>query len=539
MKTVDSLVRRRYGLRQFDRSRPLAIFRGGIVRRTSRETHVKEYDVVVAGAGNAALCAAISAHENGARVLVLERAPEAERGGNSYFTAGGFRFVHEGAEDVASDIIPDMTAEERSKIVLPAHSRKFFYDQLMEVTHHQSDEDLANLLIDRSRSTMAWLRSHGIRFVPMYGRQSFLVDGKHHFYGGVNIEAVGGGAGLVEAEMARLEKLGIEIRYGSAVIGLVQRPDRVVTGVKIRTPQGYSEIATKSVILACGGFESNPEMRVRYLGSGWDLCRVRGTRHNMGEGILAALAIGARPFGNWSSCHACEWDISAPPYGDRWVLDNFQKHSYPLGIMVNINSKRFVDEGEDYRNLTYAKFGREIMNQPRRTAIQIFDQQTVAMLRDEYRIKEVTKVESDTIAGLAEQLELDPVELEKTVSEYNAACGPEPYNPAILDGKAARGISPPKSNWALPINKPPYVAYVTTTGITFTFGGLQINTSGEVQDMTDQSIPGLYAAGELVGGLFYENYPGGTGLMSGSVFGKLAGESAAAYVGAADKRSVA
>ena len=198
---------------------------------------MREYDVVVAGAGNAALCAAISAHENGARVLVLERAPEAERGGNSYFTAGGFRFVHEGAEDVASDIIPDMTAEERSRIVLPPHSRKFFYDQLMEVTDHQSDEDLANLLIDRSRSTMAWLRSHGIRFVPMYGRQSFLVDGKHHFYGGVNIEAVGGGAGLVEAEMARLEKLGIEIRYGSALIGLVQRPDRVVTGVKYPAPR--------------------------------------------------------------------------------------------------------------------------------------------------------------------------------------------------------------------------------------------------------------------------------------------------------------
>jgi tricarballylate dehydrogenase len=212
---------------------------------------------------------------------------------------------------------------------------------------------------------------------------------------------------------------------------------------------------------------------------------------------------------------------------------------YPLGIMVNINCKRFVDEGEHYRNLTYAKFGREIMNQPRRTAIQIFDQQTAAMLRDEYRIKQVTKAESDTIGGLAERLQLDPVELEKTVAEYNAACGPEPYNPAVLDGKAARGIFPPKSNWPLPINKPPYVAYVTTTGITFTFGGLQINTSGEVQDMTDQSIPGLYAAGELVGGLFFENYPGGTGLMSGSVFGKLAGASAASYAGAKPRQSAA
>lgn len=493
---------------------------------------MSEYDVVVAGAGNAALCAAISARENGAKVLVLERAPESEKGGNSYFTAGGFRFAHDGLDDVCKDVLPDLSPAEKDQIILPEHSRQFFYDQLMEVTHHQSDEDLARLLVDRSRPTMAWLRSHGIRFVPMFGRQSYLVDGKHHFYGGVNIEAVGGGAGLVEAEIARAQKLGIDIRYGTAAIGLVQRNDRVVTGVKVRSADGYSEIATRAVILACGGFESNPEMRVRYLGPGWDLCRVRGTRHNMGEGIKMALEIGARPYGNWSSCHACEWDISAPPYGDRWVLDNFQKHSYPLGIMVNINCERFVDEGEDYRNLTYAKFGREIMKQPRRTAIQIFDQQTVGRLRDEYRIKEVTKAESDTIAGLAEQLDLDPVALEKTISEFNAACGPEPYNPAILDGKATRGLAQPKSNWALPINKPPYVAFVTTTGITFTFGGLQINTRGEVQDMTDQSIPGLYAAGELVGGLFYENYPGGTGLMSGSVFGKLAGESAAAYVGA-------
>lgn len=489
----------------------------------------KSYDVIVVGAGNAALCAALSAHEGGAKVLVLERAPEGEMGGNSFFTAGGFRFVHDGLEDVCEDVLVDLTDEEKTKIVLPSHDRQFFFDQLMEVTKGQSQEDLAWLLIDNSRKTMAWLRSHGIRFLPMYGRQSFMVEGKHHFYGGVNIEAVGGGAGLVTSEVERLNKLGIEIRYSTAAIGLVQNNDRSIAGVRIRTAEGYGEIGAKAVILACGGFESNPEMRVRYLGKGWDLCRVRGTRHNMGEGINMALEIGARPYGNWSGCHSCEWDISAPPYGDRWVLDNFQKHSYPLGIMVNTNGDRFVDEGENYRNLTYAKFGTDIMAQPGRTAIQIFDQQTVGMLRDEYRIKQVTKAQADTIEGLAEQLDLDPDALAATVSRYNAACGDEPYNPAILDGKATRGITPPKSNWALPINKPPYVAYVTTTGITFTFGGLQINLKGEVQDMTDNSIPGLYAAGELVGGLFYENYPGGTGLMSGSVFGKLAGESAAAF----------
>src|SRR5258708_40058680 len=183
-----------------------------MVAEKRKDFAVGEYDVIVAGAGNAALCAAISAHENGARVLVLERAPEAEKGGNSYFTAGGFRFVHEGAEDIARDVMPDLTAEERAKIVLPPHTREFFYNQLMEVTHHQADEELANVLIDRSRSTMGWLRSHGIRFVPMYGRQSFVIEGKHHFYGGVNIEAVGGGAGLVEAEIARPQKLRIAIR---------------------------------------------------------------------------------------------------------------------------------------------------------------------------------------------------------------------------------------------------------------------------------------------------------------------------------------
>lgn len=488
-----------------------------------------DYDVVVVGAGNAALCAALSARENNARVLVLERAPESERGGNSYFTAGGFRFTHDGLEDVCKDILVDLSDAEKNQMVLPSHTRQFFYEQLMAVTNNQSDENLAWLLIDHSRPAMAWLRSHGVRFLPMFGRQSFLVDGKHHFYGGVNIEAVGGGAGLIESEISRAEKLGIDIRYGTAAIGLIQNNSRVVTGVKVRTKEGYSEINCKSVVLACGGFESNPAMRVQYLGPGWDLCRVRGTRHNMGEGIQMALAIGARPYGNWSSAHACEWDISAPPYGDRWVLDNFQKHSYPIGIMVNLNGDRFVDEGADYRNLTYAKYGREIMKQPQRTAIQIFDQKTVAMLRDEYRIKEVTRAESPTIAGLAEQLEIDPAALERTVREYNAACGPQAYNPAILDGKCTTGISPPKSNWALPIDEGPFVAYVTTTGITFTFGGLQINTKGEVQDMTDESIPGLYAAGELVGGLFYENYPGGTGLMSGTVFGKLAGASAASY----------
>lgn len=489
----------------------------------------REWDVVVVGAGNAALCAAIAARLAGSRVLVLEKAPEDEKGGNSYFTAGGFRFAHEGLDDVCRDILVDLSAEERSKIDLPSHDRQYFYDTLMKVTRHQSDETLAWALIDESRPTMAWLRENGVRFIPMFGRQSYLVDGKHRFYGGVNIEAVGGGAGLVEFLLARAKALGIEIRYGTAATRLHQARDCRITGLEVRSAAGYEDIEARSVVLACGGFESNPEWRVRYLGQGWDLCRVRGTRHNTGDGIRMALDAGAVPFGNWSGCHSVGWDISAPPFGDRTVLDNFQKHSYPIGIMVNLDGERFVDEGEDYRNLTYVRFGREIMRQPHRTAVQIFDQKTVHMLRDEYRIRQVTKVEAATVRELAEQLEIAPDRLEQTIAEFNAACRPGDYNPAVLDGVATEGIRPAKSNWALPIDQPPFVAYVTTTGITFTFGGLKIDEQNRVQDLADRPIPGLYAAGELVGGLFYENYPGGSGLMAGSVFGRRAGAEAAEW----------
>ncbi|MEK9671665.1 MAG: FAD-dependent tricarballylate dehydrogenase TcuA [Rhodospirillaceae bacterium] len=491
------------------------------------------YDVVVVGAGNAALSAAMAARENGARVLVLEKAKEDEKGGNSYFTAGGFRFCHTGIDDAATDVLTDLSKAERDQIVLPVHDEKVFYDALMKVTRHQADEDMAQRLIRGSRPAMVWLRGHGVRFIPMFGRQSFLVDGKHHFYGGVNVEAVGGGAGLVEMELAEVLKTGCEIRYETGATRLIQDKKRRITGLEVCGPEGYEEIETKSVVLACGGFESNPEMRVRYLGAGWDLARVRGTRHNMGDGIRMAIDIGARPFGNWSGCHSVGWDVSAPPYGDYEVLDNFQKHSYPWGIMVNLKGERFVDEGEDLRNHTYVKFGREIMSQPFRTSIQIFDRKTIPLLRDEYRIRQVTKYTANTIEELAAELEIRSEKLKGTIDTFNAACPKgafkNGFNPAILDGISTTGLAINKTNWALPIDEPPFEAYVTTTGVTFTFGGLKIDDTGAVIDVTDRAIPGLYAAGELVGGLFYENYPGGSGLMAGTVFGKLAGESAAAF----------
>lgn len=488
-----------------------------------------QFDVIVVGAGNAALCAALSAHEVGAKVLVLEKAPLDERGGNSLFTAGGFRFVHDGIDDLRKDVLVDLSPAEVERIAMPKLSRQTYLDDLMRVTEGETDEGLAEILIGRSRQTMVWMRSHGVRFIPMFGRQSYLVDGKHHFYGGVNIEAVGGGWGLVDSLIKRVEKLGIEIRYGTEMRELLQHRSGAISGVRVKGPDGYADIGARSVVLACGGFEANPEMRTRYLGPGWELCRVRGTRHNTGGGIRAALEIGAQPFGGWSTCHAVQWDISAPPFGDRVVLDNFQKHSYPIGIVVNLKGERFIDEGADYRNHTYAKYGREVMKQPRRTAVQVFDAKTIDMVRDEYRIKQVTKFEAATLEELADGLEIDREGLLRTVREFNAACRPGSYNPSVLDGVATQGLALPKSNWALPIDKPPYTGFVVTCGITFTFGGLKIDRSAAVLDTGDNPIPGLYAGGELVGGIFYGNYLGGAGLMSGAVFGRLAGGSAAAY----------
>ncbi len=487
------------------------------------------YDVIVVGAGNAALCAALSAHEQGARVLVLEKASEEERGGNSTFTAGGFRFVHNGLDDLREDVLVDLSEAEAKQIYIPPLPADLYMRDLMKVTENLSNEYLAEKLIGRSRETVVWMRSKGVRFIPMFGRQSYIVNGMHHFYGGVNIEAVGGGWGLVDFLVKAAERAGIEIRYRTGLRKLLQAQNGKVTGVQAFGPKGYEDIHAKAVVLACGGFEANPEMRVRYYGPGWEMCRVRGTKHNTGDGIRAALDIGAQAYGGWSTCHAVQWDISAPPFGDRVVLDNYQKHSYPLGIVVNLDGERFVDEGADFRNHTYAKYGREVMKQPQRAAVQIFDSQTIKMVRDEYRIKQVTKAESSTIEGLAKELDINPAGLAKTVAAYNAACQPGDYNPAILDGKRTDGITPPKSNWALPINEPPYYGFVVTCGITFSFGGLRINDDGAVQDTTDETIPGLFAAGELVGGIFYQNYLGGAGLMSGSVFGRLSGRSAGTY----------
>ncbi len=354
--------------------------------------------VIVVGAGNAALCAAISAAESGARVTVLERAPRIARGGNSAFTGGCFRTVYEGADDIAR-LVPDLTPEERDSSDFGTYDAETFYLDLCRLSDYRADPALIELLVAESLPTLLWMQGQGVRFLPAYGRQSFKVDGRNVFWGGLTIETAGGGMGLVDALFRRAEELGIAIRYDSKVERLLG--DRhSVRGVVVNG----EELRGDAVILAAGGYHANTEARVKYLGQGWDLAKVRGSRYNTGNVIQAALDIGARAHGNWSGCHSVFFDAGAADFGDLAFL-NQQKNYFTLGIVVNLKGERFFDEGSDFRNYTYSKMGAAILKQPGGTGWQIFDSRGIAILPDEYRTPRAARRAAPTLEALADKLE--------------------------------------------------------------------------------------------------------------------------------------
>jgi tricarballylate dehydrogenase len=489
---------------------------------------LKPADVIVVGAGNAALCAALAAKDAGASPIVLETAPLAERGGNTFFVAGSTRWIFNNIDDVRE--VLDLSEEELRTVDFGTYTREDFFEDMGRLTQYRCDPDLTEILVDNARPTLVWMKTKGIKFEPMYKGQSQKVGDRIKFFGGQICNFWGGGAELSPALFRAVEKAGIPVFYETTALGLIYEHGKVC-GVVAENAGERHALRAKAVVLACGGFESNAEMRARYLGPGYDLAKVRGTQYNNGAGIKMALEIGAMPAGHWSGAHAVGWDRNAPTFGDREVGDGFQKHSYIFSIMVNANGERFVDEGADFRNFTYAKYGHVVQQQPGMFAWQVFDQKVEHLLRDEYRIKQVTKVTAKSLEELAQKLEgVNPQGFLRTVAEYNKAVRTDvPFSPVVKDGRGTVGLAIPKSNWANTIDAPPFQAYAVTCGVTFTFGGVKINTSGNVQNVGGRNIPGLYAAGEMVGGLFYFNYPSGSGLVSGAVFGRLAGTSAGRY----------
>ena len=485
------------------------------------------YDVIVVGAGNAAFCAALAAAEAKKKVLVLERAPEEQSGGNSRYTAGLMRVAYNGVDDLKK-VMPDLSEAEIARTDFGTYTEDQFLDDMGRVTEYRCDPDLTEILVKQSLRTVEWMRKKGVRFTAAWGRQAFNINGRFKFWGGLTVEAVGGGPGLVESLTSIAKKNGIEIWYEARANKLLT-DDSGVTGVVVKHQGKTKTLHAKAVVLAAGGFQADPEQRVRYLGPGWELAKVRGTRFNTGDGIRMALEAGAAAAGNWSGCHAVAWERNAPEFGDLAIGDQFQKHSYPWGVYINAEGRRFVDEGADFRNYTYAKYGRVILSQPGQFAWQIFDAKVKGQLRDEYKIKQVTKRVGNTLEELVSKLEdTNQAAALEELRQYNAAVQVDvPFNPNVKDGRGTKNLKIDKSNWANTLDTPPFEAYAVTCGITFSFGGLKINTDAQVISSDGVPIPGLYAAGELVGGIFYFNYPGGTGLTNGAVFGKIAGTNAA------------
>ena len=485
------------------------------------------WDVIVVGGGNAGLCAALAAAERGVRVLLLERAPEAERGGNSFVTPGVFRFPYQGVEDVAR-LVDDPLLGSPERVQIGRYQEEEFYQDLLRVTHSQTDPALARVLTAQAFSAMMWLRGLGVEFVLSYDRNSYLVAETHLFWGGLIVKTRGEGPGLVTALYEACEKARGAVQYGARATTLRWDGPARMWRVEATADAGPRLYQAPAVVLASGGFEADPEMRATHLGPQWRQAKVRGTPHNTGDGITMGLMAGAERSGDWSGCHAVAWDANAPAYNTRRLSQHYERDSYLLGIYVNLGGERFVDEGEDFHSYTYARFGQEILRQPGQVAFQIFDQKVVPLLKAPYSRLGTTRIEASTWAALAQKAGIEAGPLERTIAAFNASINARPFNPAVKDGKAALGIRPPKSNWAQPLDAPPYVCFPVTYGITFTFGGLKIAPDAQVLDAQGARLPGLFACGELVGGLFRHNYLAGSGLTAGAVFGRLAGAGAAA-----------
>lgn len=483
--------------------------------------------VLVVGGGNTACIAALSALEAGASsVVMIEAAPKAERGGNSRFAGTAWRFVHKG-KDHLMPLLDNEATKEADMVRMGPYTAEDFTKDMLDKSGGRHDREEIKTIIEHGYDTMKWMANKGVPFIlPVsfwFSREG--ATGVQELPPGVPVVNRNSGRGLTDAMWAAVERINVQVYYETPAHDLLMDGDRVL-GVRARTKDGYRDFIADNVILACGGFEANPRMRRLYLGQGTEFAIVRGTRFNTGIMLERAFEKGAMPNAHIGGYHCAPLDINSPKMGDMSVLDIWERYSFSYAIMVNSNGERFVDEGEDEVSLVYSKMGAAVANQPGAKAWQIFDQKVVHLIGDKY--KHAEKIEANTIEELAQMIGLNPVKLVKTVEAFNAATtSDKPFDAYRNDGLAtAKGYHPVKSNWALPINKGPFVCYAITVGITFTFGGIKTNQNGEVLNNEGRIMPHLYAMGEITGG-FYYGYAAGASLIRSSVMARIAGKHAA------------
>lgn len=482
-------------------------------------------DIIVVGGGNAGLVSAIEAKNNGANVLLIEKAPKKARGGNSRLSGGLFRVAFPGGTRDLEPLL-EGTNLPKGELDIEPYTEDDFYNKVIRLSEGLSDKRFTEITVTKSLETVMWIKKQGVQWdlsltnMVKFGNRLFWPASQEV------LMALGTGEGLVEMLYGIIENRGIEVLYETTALSLVMSADGKVCGIIAKDMDGFIQIDAKNVILACGGFQANPAWRRRYLGENWDLVKLRGTRYDTGEGIRMAIDIGAQLAGHWGGCHASIVSEDSPMI--EAASAGSSRYSYTYCIMVNRDGVRFVDEGEDFMVFTYAKFGKEILKQPGSVAFQIFDAKGIPFLTPKYQ--NAVKAESNSLKTLAEELDINVNQFLTTVKEYNEAIIDEkPFIPYRHDGRRTKGLNPDKTNWAQKIDTPPYQAYAVVCGLTMTYGGLKTNEKAQVIDTSDRPIKGLYAVGEITGGFYYHNYPAGTGLVRGAVMGRIAGAEAAAH----------
>ncbi|MCW1950660.1 MAG: FAD-dependent tricarballylate dehydrogenase TcuA [Octadecabacter sp.] len=457
----------------------------------------RPYDIVVIGGGNAALCAAMTAAEDGAKVLILEAAPKAYRGGNSRHTRN-FRCMHSGP------LGP----------LIESYSEEEYFADLMKVTDGKTHEGLARMAIRHSEECLPWMESHGVRFQPSLSGTLSLARTNAFF--------LGGGKGLVNAYYRTAEKLGVDVEYDAKVTHLEVDDGKVVYLDYVQGEQ-MRRLAPKAVVVASGGFQADTDWLARAWGPAAKNFLIRGTPYNRGIVLADLLDQGIEQVGDPTQCHAVAIDGRAPKF-DGGIVTRLD--CVPFSIVVNKDAERFYNEGEDVWPKRYAIWGRLVAAQPDQVGYVIIDAKSLELFMPSV----FPPIKADTIEELAQKMGLPADGLRDTVDTFNASCGDTTdFHPTELDGVSTSGLTPPKTNWARPITQAPFYGYSLRTGVTFTYLGLKVDETAQCS-IDNRPVRNLWAAGEtMAGSILGQGYLAGFGMTIGTVFGRIAGKEAASY----------